>query len=48
MGADVADFEPGWGRPEGYRVLLQGISTGGVSVQGGDVGTYPQDGAGHE
>ena len=46
MGADVANFEPGGGGPEGIRALLQGVSSGGVYVWGRDVGTDPQDGSG--
>ena len=30
----------------GIVTLLQGSSSGGVAVRGGDVGTDPQDGAG--
>ena len=46
MGADVADFDPGGGGTEGIRALLQGGSSGGVAVWGGDVGTDPQNGVG--
>ena len=48
MGAGVADFESVGGVPKGIRALLQGGSSCGVAVWGGDVGPYPQDGAGHE
>ena len=45
MGADVADFDPGEGRSEDVRSLIQGGDPGGVVVWGRDVGTDPQDGA---
>ena len=48
LGADVANFEPVGGGSKGVGSLLQGGSPGSVSVQGGDVGTDSQDGAGPE
>ena len=45
-GADVEDFEPGGGRPEGIGELFQGGSTGVVSFWGRYVGPDPPDGAG--
>ena len=42
MGADVADFEPGWGGTEGVGALLQGGSPGGVTVQGRAMGPEPR------
>ena len=44
-GAVVADFEPGGGRSEGVGTFFQGGETGGVVIQGGEVGTNLQDGA---
>ena len=48
MGADVEDFESGWGGPEGIGENFQGSIIGGVAVQGRDVGPDPPDGAGPE
>ena len=44
--ASVADTIPGGGGREGAGKLFQGGGTVGFAVQGGDVGTYPEDGAG--
>ena len=48
LGVVVADFETGGGGSNGVWAFFQGGDTGGVVVQGGDVGTNPQDGAGPE
>ena len=40
-GADVENFEPGGGGPEGIRALFQSGSTGGASVRGRDMGPDP-------
>ena len=43
-----SDFEPGGGRYESVRSLLQGGSPGRVAIRGRDVIPDPQYGAGHE
>ena len=44
----VADFETGGGGSKGVRAFVQGSDPGGVVVWSGDMGTDPQDGAGHD
>ena len=39
------DFEPGGGGSEGVGENFQGGDPGSVVLQGGDVGTDPQDGS---
>ena len=46
LGAVILDTDPGGGRSKGVGKFLQGGGAGGVAVQGGDVGTHPEDGAG--
>ena len=48
MGEVVIDFEPGGGKSIGVGTFFQGSDPGGVVVQGREVGTNPQDGAGPE
>ena len=48
MREGVEDFETGGGGPKGIVALFQGGSTGGVDIQGRDVGPDPPDGAGPE
>ena len=43
LGAVISDSDPGGGRSEGVGKFLQGGGTGGVAVQGGDVGPLPDD-----
>ena len=45
LGADVKDFDPGGGGPEGIGALLQSSSAGGVDFRSRDVGPDPPDGA---
>ena len=46
LGVSVADYMPGGGGRKGVDQNFQGGGSGGVAVRGGDVGTYPEDGAG--
>ena len=46
LGVSVADSKPGGGGREGVGKLFQGGGTGSVAVQGGNMGTYPEDRAG--
>ena len=46
LGAVISDSEPGGSRSKGVGKFLQGGGTCGVVVQGRDVGSQPEDGAG--
>ena len=45
-GAVIVDTDPGGGRSVSVRTFLKSSGAGGVSVQVGDVGAHPEDGAG--